>query len=135
MWRGYGALPISVELHASGPDDADSTPTPTLTSKSTSCSSPVTTSFSGTVGGNSSVSSFVSMAAAGTLSANAVWTPLNSVNLVVYTSSSRLLGQTGFRSTGNSTETVQNLSAATYKVKVQDNGSTSVNYQLHVTHC
>lgn len=105
------------------------TPTPT------SCSSPVTTSFSGTVGGNSSVSRFVSTTAAGTLSANAMWTPLNSVNLIVYTSSSRLLGQTGFRSTGNSTETLQNLSAATYKVKVQDNGSTSVNYQLHVTHC
>jgi hypothetical protein len=81
------------------------------------------------------VSSFVSTAADGTLSVNAVWTPLNSVNLVVYTSSSRLLGQTGFRSTGNSTETLQSLPAATYKVKVQNAGSTSVNYQLHVTHC
>jgi hypothetical protein len=45
------------------------------------------------------------------------------------------LGQTGFLSTGNSTETLQNLPAATYKVKVQNAESTSVNYQLHVTYC
>jgi hypothetical protein len=100
-----------------------------------SCSSPVTSTFSGTVSANSSQSKFVPTAAAGTLSANVTWTPDNGVNLIIYTSSSQRLGQTGVSSTGNLTETLANMPAATYKIKVMNVGSSSISYHLAVQHC
>ena len=100
-----------------------------------SCTSPVTSTFSGTAPGNTAVSTFVTTAVIGALSASAVWTPLNGVNLIVYTNNSHMLGQTGSSTAGHSTVTLQNLPAATYKIKVQNGGSSSVDFKVQVSHC
>lgn len=110
-------------------------PTPSPSPPPATCSSPVTSYFSNTVGGDSAQSNWVSTATTGTLSANVTWSPLNSVALLIYTSSSSLLGQTAYLTTGNSTLTLYNMPAATYKIKVKNGGSTSITYQLYVSHC
>lgn len=100
-----------------------------------SCASPVTSKFSGAAPGNSAVSRFVTTAVTGALSTSVVWTPLNGVNLIIYTNSSKQLGQTGSSTSGHSSVTLHNVPAATYKIKVQNGGSSSVNYTLQVSHC
>jgi hypothetical protein len=76
----------------------------------------------------------VDTSASGPLTASVTWTPLTTVDLIVYDSSLNVLGeQTG--SSGSLSLTLTDVPASSYKVKVKNTGSTSISFSLTVTHC
>lgn len=114
---------------------SSSTTTSTSTTSSTAaCPTQATQNFTGSAGGTSSTSNFVDTTAAGPLTATVTWTPLTTVDLIVYDSSLTVLGQQA-GSSGSLSLSLANVAASSYKVKVKNTGSTSISFSLAVTHC
>jgi mucin-2 len=104
------------------------------TSTSAACPTQATQNFTGSAGAGSSTSEFTHPTAAGRLTATVSWTPLTTVDLIVYNSALAVVGQTS-GSTGSLSLTLNLPVDSSYKVKVKNTGSQSIGFTLSVTHC
>ncbi len=90
--------------------------------------------LTGAASATSSTSKFVHPQAAGPLTATVNWNPLTTVDLIVYSSSLTVVGQTSGSSGSLSLALTLPLDSS-YKVKVKNTGSQPITFMLSVTHC
>jgi hypothetical protein len=121
------------------------TPTPTPTAaptptggpseRSAGCSTPITDLFQRTVEASRSTSVFVDTSNVGALSSTVTWSPTNTADLIVYNADTLTVLSKVTGSSGRLTSSIDNLPATAYKVKVHNDGATTITFTLSVTHC